>query len=494
MSVESAVFPPPVSRTRWFRAGLGLGVAGWFALVWSALCTVPGVPWNAARLAPSFALARGLPIYALRDSGAQLGWFYGPVFPLWYLPVAFTDHPTLAVVLAGVVNLVTMLAPFALVLRAAGVARGCFLAAATLVAGLLLAADGTTHAGYYFVHVDIVCVALGAAACVALHRATTDGRSRWLQLAALGAVLAFWTKVLALPLFLGMGLWLWREGHRRLIRPFLFWCLVYGGLVSLGVFACFGAPEVLFDVWYVFARNPWAGGAVLLVKNVGEVIWLAWVWLALGFWAWWDRRTLPRTPLPEPAAALARLLLWAAACQVPLGLAATLKVGASLNSLHAVWYLLLAAMIFFCHRWTRPAVSAGSLRPAVVFALAMLAAVVMAGRHTVMFGGVWTPYRGQDELLAEAKAHRGEIYFPGNPLVTLISERRIYPLDDALFCLWRSGLEPPVEAIWAAVPARAFLVYQEPAQSHFALRYFGAGRRPAPVDAPPPRPVLVPVP
>ncbi|MEI6862046.1 MAG: hypothetical protein WCL04_07315, partial [Verrucomicrobiota bacterium] len=236
--MSPAADPPPssVPRARLFRVGLALAAAGWLVLVWNALCTVPGVPWNPARLAPSFALARGLPIYALRDSGAQLGWIYGPVFPLWYLPVTLTDNPTFALLLAGVINLVTLLAPPALVLAAAGVARGRGLVAATLAAAVLLAGDHSLWAGYYFVHVDAVCVALGLAGCVALHRAARDGGRRWLHLAALGAVLAFWTKVLALPLFLAMPLWLWRE-RRELVGALLFALLLWGGLVSLAVLA-----------------------------------------------------------------------------------------------------------------------------------------------------------------------------------------------------------------------------------------------------------------
>lgn len=56
-----------------FRVAMWLAAPGVAALLWSALCTVPSVAWNAPRLAPSFALAYGLPIYALRDSGMQLG-------------------------------------------------------------------------------------------------------------------------------------------------------------------------------------------------------------------------------------------------------------------------------------------------------------------------------------------------------------------------------------------------------------------------------------
>jgi hypothetical protein len=98
-------------------------------------------------------------------------------------------------------------------------------------------------------------------------------------------------------------------------------------------------------------------------------------------------------------------------------------------------------------------------------------------------GLVWTPYRGQEELLTLARRHQGKIYLPWNPLTTLITERKIYPFDEALHYLWLARLEPPLDAIRAAVPADALIVYQEPSQSHFALKYFGKDAR---TPSPPP--------
>ncbi len=487
-SAADPVFPSVLCGTL-FRAGLALAAVGWLVLVWGALCTVPGVPWNPARLAPSFALARGLPIYALRDSGAQLGWIYGPVFPVWYLPVTLTDNPTLALLLAGLINVATLLAPLALVLRAAGVAHGRSLVAATLATAVLLVGDHTYWAGYYFVHVDAVCLALGAAACVALHHAAHGGDRRWLHVAALGAALAFWTKALALPLFVAMPLWLWRERRRDLVGPLLGYLLLWGGLVSIGVFVCFGAEEVLFNCWLFHTRNPWVGGWALLGKKVVEALGYAGVWLALLAWAWWDGRraarataaghALPLPALPARAASLARLLLWAALWQLPLGLLAPLKSGGTLGSLHSVWWALLAAMIYLWHRWTQPpsADRRVAARPALEFALAMLASLVLAGWSTVEFNGVWTPYRGLEADLAQARANVDRIYFPWDPLLTIITERRVYPLDDALYCLAVAGLEPPPEKIRATVPPDVLVVYHDNAYIKFAARYFAPTQR-----------------
>ncbi|MEI6862705.1 MAG: hypothetical protein WCL04_10715, partial [Verrucomicrobiota bacterium] len=239
--------------------------------------------------------------------------------------------------------------------------------------------------------------------------------------------------------------------------------------------ACFGPEEIFFNTWLFHARNPWVGGWDLLGENIVKALGYAWVWLALLIWLWCDRRraAVPAAePLPRRAVSFVRLLLWAAVCQLPLGLLAPLKSGGTLGSLHSVEWALLAAMVALWHRWSQPAETGVAVRPARIFALAVLASLVMAGCSIIEFRGVWTPYRGLDVDLALARAQTGRIYFPWNPMLTIITERRVYPLDDALYGLATAGLEPPPEKIRAAVPAGAELIYYDNAQSRFAVRYF----------------------
>jgi hypothetical protein len=87
-------------------------------------------------------------------------------------------------------------------------------------------------------------------------------------------------------------------------------------------------------------------------------------------------------------------------------------------------------------------------------------------------GAVWRPYRGQEAMLQKARLAAGHMYFPWNPLLTLITDKKIYPFDDALYCLWLGGLEVPVARVRGSLPPGVVVFYEEPAQSHFALNYF----------------------
>jgi hypothetical protein len=463
--------PNPVPRPgeKLLTTLMVLTVAG---LVWGMACTAPGIPWNGARLAPSFALARGLPLYALRDSGAHLGWVYGPVFPLWYLPMGLTDNPTLGLVLASIWNAVTIVLPVWLVARIAAPGRAGVVAFVTALGAILLLADPVTRSAFLFMHVDAVSMAWAITACVALHAAAGRDWRPGLPLAAVAVALSVAAKQVSVVLLPATFAWLWWEGHRRLLARWIFWLAAGCGGLAAVFFTIFGAEGMLFNAWLLFSRMPWQGGWDILWRNVGETLASGWLWWLAALAASAAVRFRWRGQVAPEAGALARLLVWLALWQLPMGLTASMVVDAALNSIHATNYLMLAGLIVVASALTQRASSPGARLWPVLAGVAVVG-LVAAIAPVRQAGLVWTPYRGQEELIALARQHQGKIYLPWNPLTTVITERKIYPFDEALHYLWLARLEPPHDAIRAAVPAGATIIYQEPAQSHFALRYFG---------------------
>ncbi len=266
----------------WGRFEVAWAVVGGAALAgvcWSMLCTAPGIPWNAARLTPSFALARGLPIYALRESGAHLGWVYGPVFPLWYVPAGLTDNPTVGLMLAAGWNLFTILAPLYLVVRVATGGAGRLAWFLFVLAALLLLANPITRAAFLFLHVDAVSVGWAVVACLALHAAAGRNWGPGLPLAAAAVALSVAAKQVSIALVPATLLWLWRAGHARLLGRWIFWlAVVCGGLAALS-FVAFGGEGMLFNAWLLFSRMPWQGGWDIVGRNLAHVVAASWLWL-----------------------------------------------------------------------------------------------------------------------------------------------------------------------------------------------------------------------
>lgn len=462
---------------------IALMAATVLGLVWGMMCTAPGIPWNGARLAPSFALSRGLPLYALRDSGAHLGWVYGPVFPLWYLPMGLTDNPTVGLVLASLWNAVTIVLPLWLVARVAAPGVAGLARFMTCLGAILLLANPITRSAFLFIHVDAVSMGWAIVACVSLHAAAVRGWRPGLPVAALAVALSVAAKQVSVVLVPATLVWLWWEGHQRLLGKWIFWlAAICGGLAAV-FFTVFGAEGMLFNAWLLFSRMPWQGGWDILWRNVGETAWSGWLWLLAALLGSLAVRFRWREQVAPEAGALARLFICLALWQLPLGLAASMVVDAALNSVHATNYLLLAGLIAAASALARRGPPDASRLWWALTGVATLG-VVTAIRPALGPGTVWVPYRGQEELVALARKHQGKIYLPWNPLTTVITERKIYPFDEALHYLWLARLEPPREAILAAVPAGALIVYQEPSQSYFALRYFNKDAQPQPPAAP----------
>ncbi len=465
----------PFDQTRAHRVVLCGAMLALGLVLWALICLLPVMQWNSARLAPSFALSRGLPIYALRDSGAHLGWFYGPVFPLWYLPVTVFSNPTHALVASGFLNLVTWLLPVAAVLRAAGASLRTA-AAGTVLGAIFMLGNPLMETAFSFVHVDGVCIALQLAACLGLLHATRHATRRGLHVAALGLIAAFWTKQLALALAPALLCWLWHEKRRDLIPPLLFWCAVYGGMFSALVLAAFGPAEVLFNAWLIHSRNQWKLDGLMAFAGALRQLTVSMLpWWPAGLLAFWLHRTsepAQAAAVPaDPARPAVRLLLWSALWLTPIGLTAVLKSGGGLNSVHSIQYLMLAGLIVLVRQLGRP--TRRWVVATALFAFSLGLQLVGIGKLAVASLAVRPlPDRCQEELLELARQHPGRCYFPWNPMITIITERRISPFDDALYCLWVAQLEPPAEKIRAAVPDNPIIIYLEPAQSRFAMRYF----------------------
>jgi hypothetical protein len=322
-------------------------------------------------------------------------------------------------------------------------------------------------------------------ACLALHRAVFRDWWPGLPLAALGVALAVAAKQVSVVLVPATLFWLWWEGRQRLMARWIFWLAVVCGCLAVGFFAAFGTEEMLFNAWLVFSRMPWQGGWEIFWRNVVEMLRAGWFWALVALLVLLAVRFRWRGQVASEAGALVRLFVCLAVWQAPMGLTAAMMRDAGLNSIHAINYLLIAGLVAIASTLQQRTPQEVLRLWRVLWGVTVLGlAVIVSSVRDLRL--VWTPYRGQEELLAIARSHEGKIYLPWNPLTTIITEHKIYPFDEALHFMWLAGLEPPREAIVGAVPAGPLIIYQEPNQGRFALRYFDQGaKKPSPSGAAP---------
>ncbi len=456
------------------RISVGLGLLGGGALLWLTYSGLQMVQWNAPRLAAAWAVAHGINIYGTAQSGPFLGWIYGPVFPLYFAPAAWLGSLTAFFAGAWLLNLLAALFPVALCLRPA--ARREDFVPLLVLYGVLLLSSALTQRAFLFLHVDTLCVGFGLLACWSLGRGPGTGA---VFAAALFSTLAIGTKQLAVGLPIGLAMWLLTTGQYRLLGRYLFWLIVLSGLFWAMCFRWIGADRVIFNLWWFHLRNTSTAVSWMQLGLDGLTVALqAWPWLlGLGV-AWWrpgaDQPSAPAAD--DPGARLRAQLLWVALCMLPFGLLAASKTGSNSNSFHtvnyaAVWLLLALAQVWRGLGFHR--------RAAIGYLLLTLAALIGGGITAHRANLAWRPSRQLEADLDLARQHAGKLYMPWDPLVTLMTDRKIYPFDDALLGLSRAGFPASREAVLGEIPRGALIVYPDPVQSSFALSYLQTPPAPA---------------
>lgn len=424
-------------------------------LVWTLACAAPLDAWVQPRLASAYALRLGLDLYPDLRSGAQLCWLYGPVFPLWMLPVTFMPSLAWAEALAVLLNAGAPLFALAWCLR--GDTDGWRPALTrTAWAALVLTSASLTGGWFGGLHVDPPCIALMLVSLGAARRYLRNGARRWLHAAATAAVLACWTKQTAavFPAVLA-AVWAW-ERRGRLVAVWSLLVLAYGAVSSALVGGVFGFDRVWFHVFAIHLLLPWRDVTEYFAEK-GPI-------LALDFLPWVALAWLPalwRRLCPGPATGSASIHAWLGLLMLPFGLAAMLKEGGGINSAHGLFFLGVAIGLRL-HATTWPA-------PVRLVVMALGSVLALAGAADRWEHRTPSPY--QDHLLAIARQHAGRLYLPWNPLPTLLTDGRIYPFEYALFAREITGTELIAPEIRAALPPEPVVVYDPLAPTRDIARY-----------------------
>jgi hypothetical protein len=409
--------------------------------------------WSACRLAPALGILRGFPLYSPPDHGPINGWLYGPVAALCWLPAALARTPRGALETAEIINLVLLVAPLFL---------ACLLSAETGLEQRVLAIwCGVAAAGsllffyptWYMTAVlsaDTATAGLGVVACMLLC-GPGPGRRR-LSLAAALTAAAFWSKQISAPLGLVQILWLLMSGRGAVIPRYLGLLVIWTAGMGLLFVTLFGATDMYFNMWVVPASQHLVGGWPEAWKRMGAFILYALPVGAICLLAWVARNRA--SPLPDERRS-APILFLAAILLLPVGVLASLKIGADINSVHSYYFLIAAA--------AAGVTALAAKRPAryapmvVVLAGATLAGAFCEARWRSSLG-VSLGWDTNEAAFEFARTRPGEAYFPWDPLATLLAENRYYHFEYGVQDRLYAGLKPTPEQIEEGLPRRLRLI------------------------------------
>lgn len=397
------------------------------AWMWSRICRFPSIPWNDMRLAPTIALAQGWSVYPTATEGTISTWMYGPLPLLFFWPASWASSAEGALMIAAALNVALTLVPLALVCFTWPAAGGGSRSPVGRTSAFLLCLALWPELHYSVLFSDNLAVACGLLGNLLLVRARTS-RERWL--AAIAATAAVACKQISLGIPLAQVLWLGLTvGPPAALRHGLR-CLIAGAAIGAGAIAAFGWE----GLWFTLVETPggigWAPAPWQRLQIVAPdlALGLGVPALAMIFF----RRAFAKPTLLLPA------LAWL--CTLPLGIAALMKLGGWTNSIHGfvLWLPAVLAVFFTAQANARRLWGA-------CLAAAAIAAGVASGRVLHEPTLHLRPQVADHRQAAEfAVQHRGAIWFPGHPLVTLYSEGRYYHDEDGLY-IRRSARQPLTE-------------------------------------------------
>jgi hypothetical protein len=456
---------PRLERLAW--ALLPLATVATALVAWAAFRLVPHWTWSAARLAASARLAYGIPLYPAPDDAMVTGWVYGPVSALAYLPAVWAGEPLAALRAATWLNSFYFLLPPALLTLGLWRAPATRLPAAfamLFATAALLAPYGLWY-GAAALNADTVAFCLGALSCLAL------AREKLRPVAALLCVLATWTKQIEAPLALAqIGFLAWRCSPRA------------AGHYALWLAAAAVATTAVFVGWFGFA-GLWHGLVTIPSRHpieharIGDLL-LAfvratgWVWVLALFLRPWRPAATPSLPAAHRETAL--LFLLASIATLPGGIAAAAKAGGGENSLHPIAYAVYAGITFGVGLLSAdsPRVAARTLG-ALLAGLAVLLGLNLTRLVTHDHLALANPGTQHREAYTFARARPGQTYYPCNPLIALMAERRDYPFDYGLYDWRLAGAAPDPARLRPLLPdTLTFIIYHEKDPSHEMLRVF----------------------
>lgn len=461
MKPPASVLPPAGPRPaqpgyllRCAAASLALIAAAAYA--WRGWCVFPLWSWNEMRLAPTFALLHGVPVYPLREDGPLSTWIYGPVALVLNLPATLAPSAVGALEIAGLINLATLLAPLALVCcTTTALPRGevgarvfAFATAILLLPPSSLALQVADHAA----------IAFGIASCWLLARPANLTPSVT-ACAAACCVLSVGAKQTSLFLVGGLLIFLGRDRPRHDLVRFVAYTAAFGGAVALLWVMQFGAAGLWLNLVEIPRRLPLSAPVARLASQ--------WGWLAAYVAAPIAIFTLARCARwwPKPDGENGRMTRCACIVFVtllPVGLFSFLKIGGATNSIHSAFYILPLFAIVLARSMIQPR----RIGWAFLVVATLIAIRTPELRHLPR-GPITEPLEQAAEIARRAPS---AAWFPQNPLVTFYSDHELYTVEDGVSTRYLAGLAIDESAFRRHLPSDLGLVVYPANAAPFAIQ------------------------
>ena len=462
---------------RFMAAWMPITVVIFLELSLRELLAQPSWPINAGRLTPTFALIHGYQLYYSSDTGPILSSIYGPITALSYLPSTLANSPTIAIILASLVSIFFFFIPILwLHIGKRTQSPQQLLLAIYVFIGFCFYTLNSPSLSYsaFRIHADAISLGFSAFACVVLYYRKQKDSIFPLLLSATLAILAIWSKQVALPVVVALPIYIFlADGYRCFKRYVL--CIFAVGIIFLVIFASIFNPQILFfNLFTLPGSHPWTSDNKLVAlfgsnrKLMQEYLLSVTIiiFCVLSQFLFTDFKVLDRSKLQEwinnnrwIMLAIVGILM------IPASAAGNVKVGGDINAFSFTLYFFAASASLGLVKL------ANSLLPSQIKSFSRATKLIVTISIVIFIFSEFPPpfptiYRQLQNLnnnssqiaYEYAKKYPGQAFFPMQPLSTLMAEGKLYHFAHGLFDRQHADVLVTDEHFKAYIPANIKLV------------------------------------
>ena len=411
--------------------------------------------WNFARLAPTFAITHGYQLYPPANSGVVTGNVYGPIDAIAYLPVTIFHSPVQAVFFGGLLSVCfTFLPVLFMHIHGLGFRGKLF----TLIGFLFFCYSAlfmpSLFYSLFFIHADAPALGLGAIACAVLYchkHAEREVNLLTLFIIAMFASLAFWSKQTMLPIYIALPIYiLFAHGRKCFVRSIL--CFFTSNILLLILWLKIFVPkDILYNMITIPRNHPiWHKSSVTInmkidqlqgvISRLGTECFCLLIFVLISMLGLCFLRSRNEAKVEKHAYVQHRWLMFivVALFMIPSAILGASKYGGDVNAFSFVTYFLATGSSLALVEVMSRLSLRKDRRPLMIVVLLtfmyILLCFVKMDRNILFLSDEKLAARRMNiqSALTYAKAHEGQIYFPGFPLLHLMSGGAYYHFSNGI--------------------------------------------------------------
>ncbi|WYL99389.1 MAG: hypothetical protein HEQ19_07465 [Gloeotrichia echinulata CP02] len=436
----------------------------------------PETEWNADRLAMAFFWKYKFHLYNPENSvGPLISDMYGPLLALAYLPATIANTPTVALVLGKLTSLVFYFTPAIwLYVSETWQKKKLTLSILALIAFFFL----TTQIKALFYSAFGICAdcpALGfsALACIIIYKESHKNEIPLpkLLISAILAVLAVWTKQIAIPILFSLPLYILLAYNIKTFQRYLACLFISGVVISSILIIAFNFQALFFNMMTIPGNQPWEGGDNKIPVILSAAQELAGFCILQGsIVGFWILFTLPND--------LAKIKAWLQENPVvlfvivglffiPTSILGRVKVGGDFNGMYTVYFLTLAANLVLLKQASNAATESeqATLQLQRIGRSWLMAIVIMFTIYninlpvSIIYQDLPNFFHNVHQVVYEySRKNPGKVYFPWHPLSVLMAENKLYHIDSGPFDRYLAGYPISKDDFMAYIPEKFTMI------------------------------------